>query len=116
MNSEEQREFERLAAAARSGIATEAEQNRLAAMCLDYARLVISVHMRCGAIRAADREDVAQEAVIRAFRYLPRWDAHKARWVTYFARIVASSVGNQQRRYRKDARIMEAVLNRQSMT
>lgn len=116
MDSGEKREFERLAEAGKCGRATEPELNRLAAMCLDYARVVISMHMRCGAVRAADRDDVAQEAVIRAFRYLPRWDAHKARWVTYFARIVLSAIGRQQRRYLKDTRIMEAVLNRQSMT
>ena len=97
-------DLEYLATLARLSLATAAQLDQFAELSMRSIRIVVSNALRMRQIAAADAEDVAQEAILRAFKYLPKWKAERAKWATYLSRLTATAIGEQRRQYARQAR------------
>ncbi len=97
-------DLEYLATLARLSLATAAQLDQFAELSMRTIRIVVLNALRMRQIAAADAEDVAQEAILRAFKYLPKWKAERAKWATYLSRLTATAIGEQRRQYARQAR------------
>ena len=97
-------DLEYLATLARLSLATAAQLDQFAELSMRTLRIVVLNALRMRQIAAADAEDVAQEAILRAFKYLPKWKAERAKWATYLSRLTATAIGEQRRQYARQAR------------
>lgn len=97
-------DLEYLATLARLSLATAAQLDQFAELSMRIIRIVVLNALKMRQIAAADAEDVAQEAILRAFKYLPKWKAERAKWATYLSRLTATAIGEQRRQYARQAR------------
>lgn len=97
-------DLEYLATLARLSLATAAQLDQFAELSMRTIRIVVLNALKMRQIAAADAEDVAQEAILRAFKYLPKWKAERAKWATYLSRLTATAIGEQRRQYARQAR------------
>jgi len=102
--------LQHLATLVHLGIASASQTNELAERSIRICIICVGRACKCGKIRKSDIDDVVQDAIIRAFKYIERWNAARSKWITYLSIITASSIGEQQRKYLQEKNIEETAL------
>lgn len=98
-----------LATFCRLGIASAEQMNALAEETTRIATTSCKVACRQHRLRPDDVQDVAQEIVIKSIMAAGRWDLRRSSWQTYVSVIARSAIGDQGRRYQRDARLSQAL-------
>ena len=84
------------------GIAMPGEIEELMERTLAKTRVVARTALDRRTIREADFDDVAQDAALRAWRCVPKWDSGRAGWLTYVGVIADTTVKEYRRKYARE--------------
>ena len=102
------KKIQRLAIFASTGLATAEQLNELFRLSYPSILASISKARREGLIMGADCDDIAQDAIIRAYVYgLKNWDSTRGSWLTFLEQITQSAIGDRRRQYAKAAKLMQ---------